>query len=519
MENDDISTREGEVSATEQCQKMDQYFDRDQQNSHHVARRHIHDESLATTREATGLLYEGANPKSRDFSAESPSLLPAFTKIESHSYDLTSASVHSDTANVNRLEQRVAEQEQLPQSCDICGKNSVEDPRAMVRFLPRANASSDISLHVFCGKTASILPQVAQPHLEILLKAGLKNKHGIGPDVNFALARTRSAVAQGGEADKDPKRLDKEYYIVKEFEGHLRSIRSLQGKREPSLPVQMSHIVAPLSAPTSTHTSTRGPAHSFFDVPTVKPTSSKPRVHKASTNYIMAKGPYTHTQEEGPRLDWTSAHALAPFRSHEARTPVYRSTDLPPHGKVRCPCGGMYNPTKGVSSWRAHVKTKKHVLWSSHHSSSSTSINIMAYKNSNISLPLPTSELGVHESLRVGHMGEDEGNYEDQGNYNFHTSEDQGNDALSQPHISKDQGNYTLAQPHTRHISQPHTSEDQGNYTLAQPHTSNENGNYSAARPYIDEERVHCSNEYHLEGTMTNDTVVRQESTTKEAQR
>merc|ERR1712238_482469 len=49
--------------------------------------------------------------------------------------------------------------------------------------------------------------------------------HGIGPDINFALARTRSTVAQGGEAEKDLRRLEKEYYLVQEFEENLASLR------------------------------------------------------------------------------------------------------------------------------------------------------------------------------------------------------------------------------------------------------------------------------------------------------
>lgn len=503
MENDDILTREGEVSGAQRCQKNDQNPDIDPQNSHHVAQRHIHDESLALDEKAT--VFD-VLPYERTVLLEPSSLQPAFSQRERHAYalesNLSSASVYSDTANVHRLELHAAEQEILPQSCEICGKkNSTENPRAMVRFLPRANESSDITLHVFCGKTASILPQVAQPHLEILLKAGLKNKHGIGPDVNFALARTRSAVAQGGEADKDPKRLDKEYYLVKEFEGHLRYIRSLQVKPEHSLPVQMSRIRAPVSAHTSTFTPTSGPARFFDDIPTVKPTYSKPRIHKASRNSVMAKGSYIHTQE-GPRSGWSSVHApltsaIAPFKSDESHEPVYQHTDLLPHGKVRCPCGGLYNPTRGTSSWRAHVKTKKHLLWSSHPSSSSMSINGMAYTKSNNNLPLPTSELSQHNSLRVGPIGNDQRNYKDKGNHTFHTSEEQGNYA----------------------ISQPYTNEIQGNYSLSQSHTSNGHGNYTAAHPHIHEEQVHYSNECHLEGTTASDTVAREESTTEETQR
>jgi hypothetical protein len=102
----------------------------------------------------------------------------------------------------------------------------------MLRFLPveRDEATTiaaptvvtfqqDISLHVFCGKTASILPSVNRPDLEILTKAGLKNKHGIGPEVNAAMVRTRCALlSQEGTKEKH-------YYLVREFEAHLAAIR------------------------------------------------------------------------------------------------------------------------------------------------------------------------------------------------------------------------------------------------------------------------------------------------------
>lgn len=116
-------------------------------------------------------------------------------------------------------------------SCRICGKGE-EEGRPVMRFLPvdhdpaaAAAAPSvttfflDIGLHVFCGKTASILSHVNRPDLEVLTKAGLKNKHGIGPEVNAALARTRCAtLVQDGTKEK-------QYYLVREFEAHLAAIR------------------------------------------------------------------------------------------------------------------------------------------------------------------------------------------------------------------------------------------------------------------------------------------------------
>jgi len=148
--------------------------------------------------------------------------------------------------------------------CRICGRGD-EDGRPLLRFIPVEHCpaaaeaspsvqtfSQDICLHIFCGKTASILPSVAKPELEILTKAGLKNKHGIGPEVNAALARTRCAVLataslmmQTGLANNNnsinnnsattqqqqqqhhmqqlqqlPGK-EKQFYLVREFEAHF----------------------------------------------------------------------------------------------------------------------------------------------------------------------------------------------------------------------------------------------------------------------------------------------------------
>lgn len=211
MENDDMSAREGEVAGSGESQQTTHDSFRGPQMNSHMDRRYIPNAGLAPTEETTASAYDSSGPTLRDFPAAS-SLLPTLSQIECNSFpsenNSASALENSDISDLHEKESHDAEQQHVPQSCQICRKSSMENSRAMVRFLPNGvNAASDISLHVFCGKTASILN--SQPHLEILLKAGLKNKHGIGPDVNFALARTRSAVAQGGEADKDPKRLDK----------------------------------------------------------------------------------------------------------------------------------------------------------------------------------------------------------------------------------------------------------------------------------------------------------------------
>lgn len=121
-----------------------------------------------------------------------------------------------------------------------------------------ATFPEDICLHIFCGKTASILPSVNQPDMEILTKAGIKNKHGIGAEVNAALARTRCAnivtlthtLGVLTDSEETPSsahantntntnttsntstnanatnKQEKQYFLVREFEAHLAAIRS-----------------------------------------------------------------------------------------------------------------------------------------------------------------------------------------------------------------------------------------------------------------------------------------------------
>jgi len=499
MENDGISTREGGISGADEYEQTTHDSFRGPHINSHTNRSHNTDAGLDPSEEVTVAAYDSSDPPLRDFPADSSSFLTTLSQMEGASFasEDNSASAlalalasapASGNLNVgdgHEKELHEVEQHKLPQSCRICGNSSTGDSRAMVRFWSEgATATPDISLHVFCGKTASILN--SKPHFEILLKAGLKNKHGIGPDVNFALARTRSAVAQGGEADKDPKRLDKEYYLVKEFEGHLSSIRSLQQKRETSITPQLAQMTgqpAPM------------PAHFFADISPVNPTFNKPTVHKASRNYAMHKYPYKYTQGGGPQVDWANANARDPLASalafgrDEAHASAYRASDHAANGRVRCRCGGIYNPTKGAGSWKAHVKTKRHTLYESqsHTSSSLGPVGTMLYKDSNNILPIPLSDLNRNNSLGLRHIDEHQGNVaaahtqssEERGDYIVHASENQGNHANAQ----------TL------------TNEDQGNYTAIMPYTSNGDENYTVARPHSDDEQGTYNNEHYLKGT------------------
>jgi hypothetical protein len=124
-----------------------------------------------------------------------------------------------------------AELSNPPMICRICHKM---DGRPVLRFPPveydmNVVAAAphvqtfplDICLHVFCGKTASILPNINKPEYEILTKAGIKNKHGIGGEVNAALSRTRCATLPT-EANTGK---EKQFYLVREFEAHLSAVR------------------------------------------------------------------------------------------------------------------------------------------------------------------------------------------------------------------------------------------------------------------------------------------------------
>jgi hypothetical protein len=179
-------------------------------------------------------------------------------------------------AAANAVEEADAEQQRLNQSllrCRVCGQG-VTDGRPLLRFMPMdptlASLTTqalpqnmppvntfpeDVCLHVFCGKTASILPTVNQPDLEILTKAGLKNKHGIGAEVNAALARTRCAslVTLQDASEENISSLttstsnnkqEKQYFLVREFEAHLVAIRSTHaiftGESSPSSPAAAS---------------------------------------------------------------------------------------------------------------------------------------------------------------------------------------------------------------------------------------------------------------------------------------
>jgi len=230
--------------------------------------------------------------------------------------------------------------------CRICGKG--DEGKQLCRFLPVDHDvtsgivtwSEDITVHVFCGKTAGILPHVNLPEYEILSKAGLKNKHGIGPEVNGALARTRSSMVQAEGAK------EKYFYLVKEFESNLAAIRN--AAQQPFL------VTADLPPPQYLHLPPHHllqndiySAHDYYhSLPTLphpyNAVNIKPTVHRASNS------------------------SVAKYSSKDQWSLPTIEVTVTADGKIRCGCGGVHLPTgtpKGDASWRSHVMTKRHQKW------------------------------------------------------------------------------------------------------------------------------------------------------------
>ena len=296
--------------------------------------------------------------------------------------------------------------------CRVCGKSAQEDGRPMVRFLPveldleAAHAapsvvtfSQDITLHVFCGKTASILPTVNRPDLEILTKAGLKNKHGIGAEINTALARTRTAVLKQDGAKA------KHFFFVREFEAHLAAIRntsitfaspapsplvhsslsdlhhqsSLVQQQSPVYDISHHHVLSHLEASSSLHSShdDGSPDASNQGLPRqhhkqLPVRASAGRIEKpgkqrnsgSSTTFRGTNGFGLGLTTDGNDLDGDD-HVDS--EGAYGRPAIPFGSALTEDGKkIRCSCGGTHLPPgtpKGAQSWRNHVTTRRHQKW------------------------------------------------------------------------------------------------------------------------------------------------------------
>lgn len=365
----------------------------------------------------------------------------AVTTIGGHSHQ-QAASTH-----VNGVEE-------APAVCLICGQGGSKDTHAtasssttpkaadtrpILRFLPVHHDPSaaraapgvttfrqDICLHIFCGKTASILPHVQRPDLEILTKAGLKNKHGIGPEVNAALARTRCAIVvqlDGSTSSSSSSSKEKSYYLVREFEAHLASIRHthLAFDPFPDAAVRMGNAagmprlstVVPSEAPENdgngdTPTALdddeavrlaavateQGAVPSSPDDGVVLPSyyetdfvaAFQGQSSTTSTPTSTPGGRYnSHSRTSSSTRKRKAAHHGSDHSPHHLRHADDDDDDpqislmsspheeQPPEeeevladGRVRCGCGGTHWPTttaRGMHSWRSHATSKRHQKW------------------------------------------------------------------------------------------------------------------------------------------------------------
>lgn len=243
-----------------------------------------------------------------------------------------------------------AQEDLATRACRICNKGG-EDGRAMIHFPPVevdvtvaqiapqvTTFTEDLAMHVFCGKTASILPNVNMPQYEILSKAGIKNKHGIGTEINTALARTRCATVAA------PGAKEKQFYLVQEFEAIIAAIRfatgSLNYQQQQQHP-QSQEITIPAH-----------PHHMYAQAPMSEQFATS-SVAASGTKVVPAKAGKTAAKAgRNQEQVWV----------YPAQSEVQVNAD----GKVQCACGGTHLPTgtaKGVASWRSHVMTKRHQKW------------------------------------------------------------------------------------------------------------------------------------------------------------
>jgi hypothetical protein len=343
---------------------------------------------------------------------------------------LDAAVVNTATINLHNISNTNDEGDnEIPLVCCICEK---ADERPVLRFLPVEQSLSvltaaphvqtfpmDICLHIFCGKTASILPSVNQPDLEILTKAGIKNKHGIGFEVSAALARTRCAIlAEEGVKEKC-------FYLVREFEANLAAVRHTQITFVPRLAMHHTTKISSKTTPRGSagtaakkkHSSGKKdkdnhhssaplvaasippialpPHYMHPNTPTMMAMPSQLQLHQHNGMALLPdpfSAQYLHFESTGPSaltgsptLEQLEAmvhqqhlHQLqqnAVFATTMSTTAGMNATTnnnklLPVKAsrtsKVHCECGGTHLPThtaKGIQSWRNHILTKRHQKW------------------------------------------------------------------------------------------------------------------------------------------------------------
>jgi hypothetical protein len=248
--------------------------------------------------------------------------------------------------------------QQQQRRCVVCG---VDNGKPLLHFHPVehdllvsaaapavTSFTMAISLHVFCGRTASILPHINRPDLEILTKAGLKNKHGIGQDVDGALSRTRCATVPTAETTTAGHVKEKQFYLVREFEANLAAVRNSFVVHQP--PAEMTPLVL---------------TNCYLPMYHAVGSTAQPPQHLQHHNSVFCHGHVAADDNAMPPQhrqlvagDLVPSPVPSPPRMKRSRSAGASSSSRWP--KIRCECGGRYtNP----SSLRNHVKTKRHVKW------------------------------------------------------------------------------------------------------------------------------------------------------------
>jgi len=115
--------------------------------------------------------------------------------------------------------------------CLLCHiPQSDETLEGMIRFVTYPPShTTDAGFQVLCANT--IAPVVISANnmtdYEIINKADLKNNYGTGSEVMDALSRCRSLFSRVGKEWNDSSIQEKEYFLVKEFERHLKIVQDL----------------------------------------------------------------------------------------------------------------------------------------------------------------------------------------------------------------------------------------------------------------------------------------------------
>lgn len=221
-----------------------------------------------------------------------------------------------DAPNTN--ETAVVSDSSTPAVCTICGQGDSECKR-LCYFEPNGYSTLTTIVHVFCGKTAAILPNINRPELEILTKSGIKNKHGTATPVLVAMQRSRAATVTTPSTTSGSQQTSTTYYLVKEVEEHLYQLTNpqaiaaaavLQQMPQPPMPPQ---VCAPYAGPppttvpvhddddnaTHTYTNPRPPPETMAhyksiqppEIPSPRPPPQEPPSKKLKT-MEQQKSPY-----------------------------------------------------------------------------------------------------------------------------------------------------------------------------------------------------------------------------------